>query len=70
MITFFYCEELVGLEKNQVYLGYIVAMQPQALYRNGEFTPELILEQLSKKKAMGVCIHAVTTAKSRNCYLM
>jgi hypothetical protein len=71
VITYYYAVKRVGLEINEDPPGrYVVAVQPQVLYANGEFTPELTLEQFGEKKAMGVCINAATNAKSRNCYLM
>ena len=71
LITFYFAAERVGLEINEDPPGrYVVAIRPHAQYGNGEFTPELTLEQFAEKKAMGVCINAATNAKSRNCYLM
>jgi hypothetical protein len=71
LVAFYYAAKRVGLEINEDPPGrYIVAVKPQFLYGNGEFTPELDLEQFREKKAMGVCINAATNAKSRNCYLM
>jgi serine/threonine protein kinase/ribosomal protein L32 len=71
LITFYFAAERVGLEINEDPPGrFIVAIQPHAWYANGEFTPELTVEQFAEKKAMGVCINAATNSKSRNCYLM
>ena len=71
VVAYYYAVKRVGLEINEDPPGrYVVAVKPQFLYANGEFTPELTLELFGEKKAMGVCINAATNAKSRNCYLM
>ena len=49
---------------------YVLAILPQTLYANGEFSEILTLAKFAEMKAMGVCINAANRSKDRNCTIM